>query len=116
MRGLSPCIDLREDCLHGDFRRSDDELIADPNNAKTLLRQPIVSRLIGRLAIDAIMRRAVDLDDDPFLETNEVGNEVSDRYLAAKLSGPPIAARARLARELLRHGPFQIVAHVQAAA
>ncbi len=99
MRGVEPsetALNLsaqrRANARNGEFGRSDDQFIGQPQDLETLLLQPRVSPAIFRSLLSAFMGRAIDFNDQPPIEAYEVDNETPERNLPAKLCSlaPPI--------------------------
>ena len=97
----------RANFCHCEFRRTDHEIIRQPQGAKSLRCEPSIPANIALHASLGLMTRPINLEHESVFEADEVDDEVSQHHLALKLRAmaAPIAHRLpdqRLGRHRLR--------------
>ena len=67
-----------------DIRAAEDDVIRKAQNAPALRAQPFVAAGIVNLPAGPLVRRPVELDDEPRINAHEIRNIATDRHLQAE--------------------------------
>ena len=83
---VSPSLQSTYDALHYAFNIRLNFIVPEPYDSKPIALKPHCPLLIGRPNARLIVLSAVELNNQPMLETHEVNNVRSDRLLPSETS------------------------------
>ena len=90
------------DLVHRDLARAaEEQFVRKAQDLETFLRQPSIASCIMSLLGRFVVHRAVELDDEPSLEADEIGHIGSERALA-----PEFQAEAAPVAQLAPQSPL----------